>query len=166
MSSREIAERTGKRHDHVLRDIDNLLAELGETSPQLWGHLPDAYGRPQRVAFLPKDLTLTLVAGYSAPLRHRIVTRWMELEQAQAARPVVALPNFTDPAEAARAWALAYKDAGNKTACIWPVRRPTSSVPGICKGGPTVVADGWIIRPICSDHLQLDTVDLCASRVR
>lgn len=110
MSSREIAERTGKRHDHVLRDIDNLLAELGETSPQLWGHLPDAYGRPQRVAFLPKDLTLTLVAGYSAPLRHRIVTRWMELEQAQAARPVVALPNFTDPAEAARAWALSVFD--------------------------------------------------------
>lgn len=30
---------------------------------------------------LPKDLTLTLVAGYSVPLRHRIVTRWMELEQ-------------------------------------------------------------------------------------
>lgn len=32
MSSREIAELTGKRHDHVLRDVDNILKTL---SPEL-----------------------------------------------------------------------------------------------------------------------------------
>lgn len=56
---------------------------------------------------LPKDLTLTLVAGYSVPLRHRIVTRLQELE-AQVAGP--ALPNFADPAEAAMAWAQQYRE--------------------------------------------------------
>ena len=32
MSSREIAELTGKRHDHVLRDIDVISPNLGESS--------------------------------------------------------------------------------------------------------------------------------------
>lgn len=84
MSSREIAELTGKRHDHVLRDVENMLQELGETSPQFWGELPDTYNRPQRVAFLPKDLTITLVAGYNVQMRHAIVKRWQELEAQQA----------------------------------------------------------------------------------
>lgn len=82
MTSREIAELTGKRHDHVLRDTEKMLAELGETSPQIWGDLDDAYGRPQRVAFLPKRETLILVSGYSAAMRARIIDRWQELEGA------------------------------------------------------------------------------------
>ena len=52
MTSREVAELTGKRHDHVLRDIEVMLSELGGTSSQVWGELPDSYGRPQRVAHL------------------------------------------------------------------------------------------------------------------
>ena len=84
MSSREIAELTEKRHDHVLRDVENMLAEIGETSPQIWGELPDSYGRMQRVAFLPKELTITLVAGYNVKMRHAIVKRWQELEAQQS----------------------------------------------------------------------------------
>lgn len=84
MSSREIAELTGKRHDHVRRDIENMLSELGQTSPQFWGELPDSYGRPQKVALLPKDLSITLVAGYNVVMRHAIVKRWQELEAGQA----------------------------------------------------------------------------------
>lgn len=80
MSSREIADLTGKRHDHVLRDIEHMLQELGLTSPQFWGELPDSYQRPQRVAYLPKELTITLVAGYSVQMRHAIVVRWQQLE--------------------------------------------------------------------------------------
>lgn len=79
MSTREIAELTGKRHDHVLYDTRKMLADLGKTSPEFSGHLPDAYGRPQAVFNLPKDLTLTLVSGYNVQMRHRIITRWLEL---------------------------------------------------------------------------------------
>jgi len=81
MSSREIADLTGKRHDNVMADIRSMLDQLGQTSPEFSGHLPDSYGRPQAVFHLPKDLTLTLISGYSVPMRHRIVTRWQELEE-------------------------------------------------------------------------------------
>lgn len=81
MSSREIAELCEKRHGHVLRDIENMLNQLEETSIQIWVDLPDAYGRPQKAALLPKDLTLTLIAGYNVKLRKRIIDRWQELEE-------------------------------------------------------------------------------------
>lgn len=35
-SSRDLAESSGKRHDHILRDIDNLLKDI---APQDWGAL-------------------------------------------------------------------------------------------------------------------------------
>lgn len=78
MSTREIAELTGKRHDHVMADAKNMLEQLGQGLPGF----RDTYIHPQNgqtypVYNLPKDLTLTLVAGYSVPLRHRIVPRWM-----------------------------------------------------------------------------------------
>lgn len=82
MSSREIAELTGKEHRHVMRDIRNMLEQLGEDSLKFQEKVATG-GRPSIVFHLPKDLTITLVSGYSPVLRHRIVTRWMELEEAQ-----------------------------------------------------------------------------------
>lgn len=84
MTSREVAELTGKRHDHVLRDIKVMLSELGDTSSQIWGELPDSYGRPQRVAHLPRRECMILVSGYSIPMRARIVDRWEALETGKA----------------------------------------------------------------------------------
>jgi phage regulator Rha-like protein len=82
MSSREIAELTGKRHDNVTADIRSMLDQLGQTSAEFSANLPDAYNRPQQGFRLPKDLTITLISGYSVPMRHKIVTRWLELEVA------------------------------------------------------------------------------------
>lgn len=91
MSSREIAELTGKRHADVMRDIRVMLDQLilstqfcvqykDPTGDSFKSTYTDGTGRTLPMYALPKDLTLTLVAGYSAPLRHRIVTRWMALE--------------------------------------------------------------------------------------
>lgn len=92
MSSREIAELTGKAHLNVLRDIRNMLDELEIDQLKFESMSPDGYGRPQPVFNLPKDLTITLISGYNVTMRHRIVTRWQELE---AAPQAVALPqNF------------------------------------------------------------------------
>jgi len=108
MSSKEIELLTGKQHAHICRDIRTMLEQLGD-GPVLDHVREEKDARGYTSCFhLPKDLTLTLVAGYSVPLRHLIVTRWMELE-AQVAKPAPALPNFTDPAEAAIAWAQEFK---------------------------------------------------------
>jgi len=106
MSSREIAERTGKQHFHVKRDVEEMLGSLGEDASKFGCIYRDSMNRAQREYLLPKDLTLTLVSGYSIPLRHKIISRWQELE-AKVATP--ALPDFSNPAAAARAWAAEYE---------------------------------------------------------
>jgi phage regulator Rha-like protein len=82
MSSREIAELTGKRHDHVLRDIDNLIETLPPdlgTGFQTSTYL-DANGQERRQFLLDRDSTYCLVAGYDPAARMRIIKRWQELE--------------------------------------------------------------------------------------
>ena len=91
MSSREIAELTGKQHKHVLDDIRKMLEELGQTSAGFSADLPDAYGRLQPAYSLPKRETLILVSGYSTELRARIIDRWQELESRVAQPQPVAL---------------------------------------------------------------------------
>ncbi len=87
MSSLEIAELTGKEHFHIIRDIRSMLEALGITESSFGCSYKDTTGRTLPAFNLPKDLTTTLVTGYSIPLRHRVVTRWMELE---AVKPAVA----------------------------------------------------------------------------
>lgn len=87
MTSKEISELTGKEHKHVLADVRKMLGDLGLTSAEFSADLPDNYGRLQPAFVLPKDLTLTLVSGYDVVMRHRIVTRWLELEGPGAVSP-------------------------------------------------------------------------------
>ena len=91
MSSREIAELCEKEHRHVARDIEVMFEQL-EINPegyvQIWTHPQN--GQSYREFILPKDLTLTLVAGYSVKLRKRIIDRWLELENQQ--NPTALLP--------------------------------------------------------------------------
>ena len=85
MSSREVAELTGKDHRHVLRDLDVLRGQLGDMfagSAQTWTHPQNSQRYPEYV--LDKDTTLCLVAGYDALVRMRIIKRWQELEAQQA----------------------------------------------------------------------------------
>lgn len=83
MSSREIAELTGKRHDHVVRDIEKMLRDVGEGVPKFGGtYINSQNGQEYRCYNLPKNLTLTLIAGYRADLRLKIIDRWLELEGA------------------------------------------------------------------------------------
>ncbi|NKJ03449.1 Rha family transcriptional regulator [Rhizobium sp. SG741] len=80
MSSREIAELTGKRHDHVKRDIEKLLADLGEDIPKFGGIYLDSMNREQTEYLLDRDMTENLLMGYSALVRQKVIARMRELE--------------------------------------------------------------------------------------
>ena len=93
MSSREIAELTGKRHDHVLRDIDEIVKSL---NPDLGlgfktTTYKDASGKSNRMYVMDKDSTLCLVTGYDVNARMTIVKRWQELEATQPAKSPIDL---------------------------------------------------------------------------
>jgi phage antirepressor YoqD-like protein len=110
MSSLEMAELTEKNHADVMRDIRNMLEDLGrEDASKFAGIYLDAYKREKPCFNLPRDLTETLITGYSAPLRYKIVVRLHELEAQMAKPPALTLPNFSNPAEAARAWATEFE---------------------------------------------------------
>lgn len=83
MSSQEIAELTGKRHDHVIRDIRTMVDALQKDAPVL-GHkeYQDVRGYTSGFA-LDRDLTLTLITGYDPVARLKVIRRWQALEVPQ-----------------------------------------------------------------------------------
>ncbi len=77
MSSLEIAQLTGKRHDNVMRDIKDMLEQLNIDVLSF----EDTYVHPQNKQTYPcynlnEELTLTLTSGYSIPQRHAIIREW------------------------------------------------------------------------------------------
>lgn len=101
MSSREIAELLESRHDNVKRTIENLAHQGVIQLPQseeVKNHLG------QRVVEyrVGKRDSYVIVAQLSPQFTARLVDRWQALEE-QVSKP--RLPDFTNPAIAARAWA-------------------------------------------------------------
>lgn len=83
MTSREIAELCEKRHDHVLRDIERMLLDIDAPNfgvVDFEAQYQDAKGEWRKEFRLPKDLTITLVTGYRADLRYKVVKKLEELE--------------------------------------------------------------------------------------
>lgn len=88
MSSRDIAALTGKRHFDVMRDIESMFKQLGESvngCAQNFVHPQN--GQEYREYWLDREHTECLVAGYSAPLRMKIIRRLRELEQGSPSLP-------------------------------------------------------------------------------
>ncbi|NNH78309.1 hypothetical protein HLH17_11635 [Acinetobacter sp. ANC 5380] len=109
MSSKEIADLTGKQHNNVLRDIRSMVEQLqkSDLSSEQYQEITAANGMTAEI-LLDKELTTCLVSGYNVQLRMAIIKRWNELE-AQAMTLQPQLPNFLDPAEAAFAWGKQYQ---------------------------------------------------------
>ena len=104
MSSKEIADMTGKEHSHVLRDIRSMIEQL--QNPNLDSKEYQVILAPNNMTaeiLLNKDLSICLVSGYNVQLRMAIIKRWTELEQ-QAL--MMNRPSYMieDPVERAKKW--------------------------------------------------------------
>jgi phage regulator Rha-like protein len=80
MSTREIADLTGKLHTNVIRDFRDMCEALEIGELKFESSYLSEQNKPTLMYELPKDLTTTLVSGYSIPMRHAIVMRWIKLE--------------------------------------------------------------------------------------
>ena len=110
MSSREMAELCKKRHDNtllIIRDLENR-GLLENSRPQYYTH---AQNGQQYIEYISdKRDSLVIVARLSPEFMAAVIDRWQELEQqVSASQPVMAMPDFTNPDEAARAFADQYE---------------------------------------------------------
>lgn len=80
MTSKEIAELTGKQHAHVMRDIRTLLEQGVNESNFGLVEYKDAKGEIRPMYQLTKKGCIILASGYDPVLREKIINRWEELE--------------------------------------------------------------------------------------
>lgn len=107
MTSKEIAEVTGKEHKIVMRDIRNLIDQLGENNGYIFVPVEyiDLKGEKRPMYKLDKKSCLLLSSGYSVVLRSKIIDRWEELEKEKRSG------NFVIPSTFSEALMLAAKQA-------------------------------------------------------
>ena len=115
MSSLEIARLTGKPHNDVMKAIRNMepaweKVQGGKFSLSSKTYdLPNGGHKQQPYYELTKTECLYVATKFNDEARAKLVIRWEELERKERAN-MIALPDFTDPAEAAIAWAKQYNE--------------------------------------------------------
>jgi len=95
MSTKEIAELTGKRHDNVMADCRKMFSELNLNAPDFSGTQKYGNNNIREVYNLDRRLTNILITGYSIKLRAAVIDRLNELEK-QVANPVLTIDMLID----------------------------------------------------------------------
>lgn len=112
-SSRKVAEVFGKNHQHVLRTVRDILggmSKIGHTKRMffLTSQTNEQNGQEYPEYLMNRDGFTLLVMGFTGKAamewKLRYIAAFNEME-AELNRRADALPDFTNPVEAARAWA-------------------------------------------------------------
>lgn len=120
MTSLEIAEVTGRNHKDVMRSIREMEEAWIKVNGRKFAlvEYKDAKGEMRPCYSLSKTECLYIATKFNDEARAKLVLRWEELEN-QVRKSEIVMPNFSNPAEAARAWADQYErnlalEANNK----------------------------------------------------
>ena len=110
MTSLQIAEVTGKRHSDVLEAIRNMEPAWKKVAQRRFplGSYKDSNNQSRPCYYLNKRECLYIATKFNDEARAKLILRWEELENVHH-KNVLTLPDFTNPAEAARAWAEQYE---------------------------------------------------------
>lgn len=110
MSSLQIAEISGKQHKHVMESIrsqEKAWIKINGTKFRLVDYT-DKKGEKRPMYLLNKTECLYIATKFNDEARAKLVIRWEELERNKH-KNEISLPDFSNPAEAARAWAAEYE---------------------------------------------------------
>jgi phage regulator Rha-like protein len=137
MTSREIAELTGKSHGNVMRDIRVMMDALEQDSKLNPVCKSTTYAGTNGQTYdqyeLDKDTCLTLLLGYDAVARMKVVKRWQELEAvAQAPAPTalsrMQILEIAMESEKARIEAEAQRDEAVRTKALIGSKREATAM--------------------------------------
>lgn len=111
-SSKLVAKNFGKIHGNVLKSIDNLVNQNESTKMMFYEHHYEYHGRTFRYFLMNRDGFSLLVMGFTGKealeWKIKYINAFNEMEKKLQA-PSPELPDFNNPAIAARAWADQYE---------------------------------------------------------
>lgn len=115
VTSQQVAAAFGKEHKNVMRDIRGIMDKCSESFNALNFELvtyKDAKGEERPLYLLTKDGLMMVTMGYTTPEAMRVkeayIARFNEMEE-RLRGDSPAIPDFQNPALAARAWAEQYE---------------------------------------------------------
>ena len=146
MTSREIADITGKAHKNVKRDIVKMLEELQEDRLKFERIYLDSMSRSQVEYDLEREYVECLLLGYSAKARMKVIKRLKELEEKQQEAP--ALP---------QTYLEALKELVNKTEENEQLKTETLRLNSVCNEMANQFKAGTTIPQFCK---QLNGVNI------
>lgn len=121
--SRQVAEHFEKQHQHVIRDIENLVNKAEEKDASKIGRMffettmPDAYGRMKRVYLMNRDGFSLLVMGFTGA--KALEWKLKFLEAFNAMEKAIKTPQITpNPHYRTRMIKTAVKDTADTAAMI------------------------------------------------
>lgn len=116
--SRQVAKDFGKQHRHVTRDIENILrgvSNFGQTKQMFYEttYHNEQNGQDYKMYLMNRDGFSLLVMGFTGPealeWKIKYINAFNEMEKKLQESSSPALPDFSDPVIAARAWADQYE---------------------------------------------------------
>ena len=113
VSSRQVAENFGKQHKDVLESIRGILAAENSATKFFYESTFENRGKHYPEYIMNRDGFSLLVMGFTGKeamtWKIRYIQAFNEMEE-KIRENILIMPNFSNPAEAARAWAKEYEE--------------------------------------------------------